>query len=146
MAEANLWASGAFGIIGVVVGSALTYLLTHHLQRKQWIADNRTGEFRKLISAVNESFMKIVTLSSNPPFVHNDEHQINLALAESKVSHVTASLIFIADEIGELNVMKRWTTAARKFAHVKDGLAFSNEVNDLSHDIRFSALKKAREL
>lgn len=145
-AEATLWASGAFGIIGVIVGSALTYLFTHHLQRKQWIADNRTGEFRKLISAVNESLMKILALSRNTPFFHDDEHQIEIVLAEAEVPHVITSLIFAADEIAKLKAMERWTTAARQFARGQDVLAFSNEVNRLSLDIRRVALKKAGEL
>jgi len=136
-----VWASGAIAITGVVVGAVLNHFLADQSQRKQWRAENRKAEFRELLTAVNESFMAILALTKNSPLFQDDQHQTNMTLAETNVVRAVSDRIFIADEVGKLNVMERWTTAARRFAHGKDIQVFGNEVNQLSEDIRRLALK-----
>ncbi len=75
------------------------------------------------------------------PFYHADEYERELVVAEAITAGTVAARILIADEVATLKVMERWTSAARKFAHGKDIVAFGNQVSGLSHDIRQAALK-----
>lgn len=129
-----MWASGAFAIVGVIIGALLTY----YFQWRQWRADNRKAEYGELLTAINRGFTTIVALSAKPPFIHDDNYDRELLLAETSTAGTIAARIIIAREIGRLDVMKRWTTAARKYAHDKDFQAFNEEVNRLSEDIRKS--------
>jgi hypothetical protein len=133
----TMWASGILAILGVVIGVLLTYFLG----RKQRLVDIKTAEFRDLLAGINRGFSTMLALASNPPFFHSDEYTGTLADAEAQVAATIAARIFIAPEVGKLRAMERWTTAARKFAKDKDVLAFGNEVNRLSEDIRKAALK-----
>jgi len=118
------------GIMGVIIGAFLTQFLQWGAQRKQWIADHRRGEFRKLLTTLNESYMTMLT-----------ENKIRRKFdAEIRVTRIIADRIFISGDIKELDVMQRWLKAARRFEEDRNGVAFSTEVEKLSEDLRNAAL------
>jgi hypothetical protein len=135
--------SGAIGILGVVVGAVLNHFFSSRSQKEQWNAENQKAEFRELVTALNKSFATILALSRNTPFFHEDQRRLDVTLADTDAARTIADRIYIADEIVKLKVMERWTTAARKFAHGQDIVAFGNEVSQLTGDIRQLALKRS---
>jgi hypothetical protein len=137
-----IWASGVFGIVGVVVGAVFGNFLAAHSQHKQRVANSRTQEFRDLISAVTQGFTKLQAFSAGRPFMQDDAFERELRLAEASTAGRIMDSIVIAKEVGQLQVMERWTDAARTFAHHRDVTAFGDAVNRLVNDIRQTALKE----
>jgi len=141
-----MWTSGIIGIAGVVLGALLNHYLGNRSRERQWQAETRKAEYRELLTGINESFTTVLALSAKRPFFHDDDYEARLLLAETGAARSVADRIFIAEEVERLEVMRRWTTAARKFASGRDIVAFGNEVNQLSHEIRQAALKDVGRL
>jgi hypothetical protein len=136
-----IWATGIFGIAGVVIGAVLGNILAVRSQRKQTRIESRKQEFREVIRALNEGVAKIVAFKRHPPFVHDDAYERELLLAEATTTGRIIDTIIIAQELSDLKIMERWVALARQFARDSDPVAFSNALNPLIEDIRQRALK-----
>jgi hypothetical protein len=138
--SSGIWASGVFGIVGVIVGAFLGSLLAARAQHKQWVADSRKQEFHEIMSAINQGFTRLLAFSTERPFTHDDAYERELRLAEASTAGRIMDSIVIAKEVGRLHVMERWTNAARAFSRDGDVTAFGDAVNNLISDIRQTAL------
>lgn len=138
-----MWASGIFGIAGVVVGAFLGNILAVRSQRKQWLMDNRRAEYRELLSTVYRNSMKMGVLVSAPrakPGLTVDEQSEYDELNREAVQ-VIDDRLFIAREIARSNIRKEWVEAEyalRKHGQVGD---FSMGVHEILKKIRASVEK-----
>jgi len=127
--------SGLFGLVGTGIGVVLGHSLARQSQHAHWVEDHRRGEFRTLLTAINESFLTLIT--TNLVKKKFD--------AETRVARIVMDRIFIASEVKDIDLMNRWTRAAARFRDDRDPVAFGKEVTNLSEELRNAALRDIKK-
>jgi hypothetical protein len=107
------------GLIGVIVGSLLTNILTGRSQRKQWLADNRKQEYRELLSTLTHSMTVIMTYTGTMVAIGPHE-QKEFQKAYNEALRVLHDRIFVAEQIKRDKIEDRWTTAMAELKRTND--------------------------
>jgi hypothetical protein len=136
--------SGAMGMIGAVVGAVTNHFLSKTAHREQWITDARKGEYRELLTALNETFIIMLELNRHG-IALGPQEQRELFQAETKSVRVIADRLYIAEAVIKLSVMERWTNAMMEFKRSLDIVAFGRETNLISAEIRKAALDAGKD-
>ena|SRR5215471_5663413 len=118
---AVLWAA-IWSLVAVLIGA----YIANRNQRRHWIADNKKQEFRELLSALVEASSSLIALHT-PMVAHGPEEQRACERSEKKSVEVIMDRIFIAREVKELDLLRRWTKACRELDKTTDRSAFSDE-------------------
>lgn len=130
---------GIWAVVGPLVGILIGAYIANRNQRKNWIADNKKQEFRELLSALVEASSSLIAFYT-PMALHGPEDQRACDRVEKKSVEVIMDRIFIAREVKELDLLKRWTKAL-SLVRGTDHLTFSDEFVKISSDITAAALK-----
>ena len=112
-----------------IVGIILTHILTRSGQTNQWILEQRRLEGRELIGAITEHYDAI--MSHLPPSIIKNvpvkaEDQSQLDDARRKPLRTFRDRIYIATDVKQGNLSKRWIEAFNAFKDNKesDGVIF----------------------
>lgn len=132
---AAIWAP-----LGPLLGVCIGAYLAKRWQRDQWIADNKRSEYRKLLTTLANTFTSILSLHSTGVALGPKE-QRTLSNLEVGASAVILDRLFIADEVNDMNLLKRWNKALRDYDKSRDGDAFGNAFGLIANDVRKSATK-----
>ncbi|MGA9393661.1 MAG: hypothetical protein WBV69_24730 [Candidatus Sulfotelmatobacter sp.] len=109
----TIWAAA-----GPVVGILTGHYLTRSWQRRQWIADNRKDEYRKLLAGLNRLNMVLVQDHTNQ---NVGIQEIKEAMEEISIALNTS--LFIVDFLEESKVADDVLQASRQF---KQGGSFDD--------------------
>lgn len=134
-----IWAA-----LGPLVGVCIGAYLAKRWQRDQWIADNKRSEYRKLLTTLAKTFTSILELHTSGVALGPKEQRALFNL-EVRASAVMLDRIFIADEIKELDLIKRWNQALRGYDNSLDGDAFGIAFGLIAKDVRKAASKITKE-
>jgi hypothetical protein len=132
----QVWAA-----IGPLVGVILGAWLTARWQRKKWILDNKTAEYRGILDALNSyRFMLIDYHAHYYPgatgFLMKDKHdaQIALARANDAVTNGFADRIFTRMAVDQSGAREDWSTCAKMFSAGPIDINPTLKVLDGTHD------------
>jgi len=99
-----IWAA-----LGPVIGILIAHYLLRSWQRRQWLADNRKEEYRKLLAALNRVNMALVNLHC---FQIANEKELDEATKEITVA--TNTSLFINDFLRKSQVLGMVLEAVKK--------------------------------
>jgi hypothetical protein len=131
---------GLWSVVGPLVGIFIGAYIANRNQRKHWIADNKKQEFRELLSALVEASSSLIVFYT-PMVLQGPDEQRACDRAEKKSVEVIMDRIFIAREVKELDLQKRWSKALSEVRGTRNRTAFSDEFVKISSDITAAALK-----
>jgi hypothetical protein len=134
-AAGTIWAA-----LGPLVGVCIGAYLARRWQRDQWIADNKRSEYRKLLTTLAKTFTSIIELRAAGVAL-GPKDQRTLFNLEVRASAVILDRIFIADEVKEMNLLKRWNQALRDYDNTLNSDVFSSAFGLIANDVRKSASK-----
>jgi hypothetical protein len=134
-----IWAA-----LGPLVGVFIGAYLARRWRRDEWIADNKRSEYRKLLTTLAKTFTSIVELRASGVALGPKE-QRRLFNLEVQASAVILDRIFIAEEVKEMNLLKRWNQALRTYDNSLDADTFGKEFGVIASDLRKSATKVIRD-
>jgi hypothetical protein len=141
MEYGTIIASGVMGMVGTVVGVLMNHFLSRSSRVAERIDDAKKAEYRELLSVLNQNFMVLMELR-RPMAAQGPEEQCEVFKAETDSVRTIADRLYIAEELGRLNVMKRWTDALTAFKNQRDIIAFGDVTTQISSEIRKAALAK----
>ena len=127
----------AIGFLGVLGGA---YVVSRN-QRKLWIADNKRSEYRRLLTTLTRTFLSVVRLRA-PSVAIMPREQRALFNLEIEALAVIRDRLFIAEEIKEMKLLRRWASAISNYDRSLDYDAFADEFGLMTRDIK----KKAAEI
>ena len=131
----------AWAAIGPLVGVVIGAWLTARWQRKKWILDNKTDEYRGILDALNSYRFKLIEyLSLYHPgaagFLVKDKHeaQMTLAKAHDAVNNAFADRIFTQLMVAQSGAKDDWTKCTEmrsdKPGYINEVLTMLNSVHD----------------
>jgi hypothetical protein len=130
--------------VGPLIGVCIGAYLTKRWQRSQWIADHKRAEYRKLLTTLAGTFIGSVRLRGSGVALGARE-QRRLYDLEARASVVILDRIFIADEVKEMNLLKRWNQAFREYDNTLNHDNFAKAFGLISRDIRKAAAELIKE-
>jgi|ERR1035441_8341026 hypothetical protein len=138
------WISNAITVIGTLGGVFLGQYYTGKSQRTQWLRDNRKQEYRELLDALAAAHMSLMTniALDKKGFILEPRRP---GPAEIIAYRVMRDRIFIAREVAQENLAKKWEQAAARFdgQHlcINDLTAQYLEIHDTIVDLALNSLK-----
>ena len=132
----NIWA--IFGpLLGIVLGS----WLTTRNQRQHWKLDNKCAEYRKLLTTIADAGSKMVVHYGTMPYVVTGREQFMIGETARKSVDVMYNRLFIAREVADLDILKRWEKAISALQKTRNVDEFGKLMDGIMDDIRKVALK-----
>lgn len=131
---------GMWAVVGPLIGVMLGSYLSMRMQRSHWVVDNKKEEYRELLSALTLAFTDIVAFH-NPMVAHTPEQQRAYAETERKALIVIRDRLFIANEVKEMDLLKRWNKATRDFDNNGDNTAFAESFGEITRSITSAAMQ-----
>ncbi|SEB40427.1 hypothetical protein [Terriglobus roseus] len=127
------------GIAGTLAGGMASQWMTRRAQHKQWLRDQRKQEWRELLNTLTKAFATIIRLEQ-VGVAYDPDSQLELAAAKESANNVIRDRIFIAPEVGDMNVLRAWTLImnSSRRGDLNDA---QNRFHNLAADIVLSALK-----
>jgi len=122
------------GLVGVLIGA----YISNRNQRKHWVADNKRAEYRELLTTMTRTFNTVIILVG-PGVALAGNEQRKLIDADSECSIVIKDRIFIADEVDEMDLLKRWHEARQHYGQTYDVGEFASSFGRIMGDLRVSA-------
>ncbi|MHB8410995.1 MAG: hypothetical protein ACYDDI_03505 [Candidatus Acidiferrales bacterium] len=114
-----------------------------YIHKKHWAQDNRREEYKELLSTLTRSFTDILEFRL-PMVARGPEQQRAYAEAEKQALVVITDRIFIASEMEELSIRKRWIEATTRFDDTGDDIAFTQAWRNIRRDITNAAQRAVR--
>jgi len=129
---------GVWAAVGPLVGVRYGNELSQRSTRRQWLADERTKEWRELLGTLTKSLATIVRCSvAERTFeVRNEELVATVAATE-----VLTNRLFIAQEVRRRQLLARWSEAVAAFGKDGDAEALGTKFGG---EIRFQIEEGAR--
>lgn len=127
--------STVWGYVGPLVGVCLGAVLGWGIQRWQWMHNNRKQEYRELLTTLLRAYNAAqLTYSSGAA------HWAPAALQSYGEALYAADVVledrlFIADEIGKLDLKARWDRALGSLRSTHNHDAFQREFENMKQDI-----------
>lgn len=102
--------AGLFTLLGVVVGSFLTYLLGRSVQQEQWRRDCRRQEFRELVSTITSCMVDVIAFKKAREMSAPWTEKLLNGLIETHTSayKVIGDRIFIAKDVERIDAGSRF--------------------------------------
>jgi hypothetical protein len=133
----NIWAVGG-PLVGVMIGA---YIGSRN-QKKQWLRENRKAEYRELLSALADAGSSFLVHYSIFSTEATAEQKFRTGETSRKAVDVIYNRLFVAREIQELDILKRWDKAMSALQRSHDMDAFAKGIDAIMTDIRATALKE----
>jgi hypothetical protein len=136
-----LWSTvilSIWGAVGPLVGIIIGHRITKAWQREQWIVENKKQEYRELLSTLSKSFSVYARYYTGGA-AHGPEAQERLERAEAEVLETINDRIFIAAEIREHDILKRWVAAVQDFERDRNSHQFAQRFGEICKTILDSA-------
>lgn len=118
-----------WGAVGSLVGLVVGHWLSRFWQQKQWLLDNKKQEYRELISAITEAYGTICVLLQlgmpRGPDEQRKVHEVQL-----KVQSVIADRLFIAGEVQEDQILRKWMQTTGEFDEHREYLEFKRHYGE----------------
>jgi hypothetical protein len=138
------------GVVSMIIGIILTHILSRYGQANQWTLEQRRLEGRELIGAITEHYDAIMyylapSIAKNVPVKADDQCQLDDA--RRKALRALRDRIYLASDVKQGNLLKRWIEA---FHALKEGddsesvNAFQREYEDLCDLIVKAARQRGR--
>jgi hypothetical protein len=100
-------------ILGGIVGLLIGHYLTRSWQLKQWKLENRRAEYRELLSKLSAGYTAAMSYGE----WSTTEGREDVAKTEKAATACIRDRIFIADEIWDYDLLRRWETSLDKYDH-----------------------------
>lgn len=133
----NIWA--IFGpLVGIVIGS----WLTTRNQRKHWILDNKRDEYRELLTTIADTGSNLLIFyGAKPGFTIGPGTQMTGEALRKSVDTIYNRL-FIAGQVGRLDILTRWKEGISALQSSRDVNAFAKAMDGIMNDIRTAAIEE----
>jgi hypothetical protein len=113
--------------IGTLFGVWMGHRFSRSQQRRQWVADNEVKEWQELLTTLTSSFTTIVQVDAAlvsvgdrlAPADKLEKMKENLT-ARTLAQRVLVNRIFIASEVRQLEIYKKWSAALEEFDRTHD--------------------------
>jgi hypothetical protein len=125
--------------IGPLVGVRYGNELSQRSTRRQWLADERTKEWRELLSTLTTSMTTIIRCRQGDRTVEMMKEDL---LASVSAGEVLSNRLFIAKEVRRRQPLDSWREALKSFEMDGDPAAFGTK---FGRDIQFQIEEGARE-
>lgn len=137
-----MYVRDAWAILGPLVGVLIGGYITTRTQRKQWIRDNKRTEYRELLTTIADAGGKFVVFYGTYPIVANPSEQFAIGETARTSVDVIYNRLFIAKEIEELEIQRRWENAISALRKNHDVNWFGKSLDGIMADIRGKALRE----
>lgn len=135
--EVGQAAKTLWNTVGPLVGVLIGAYLGRRWQRSQWVADNKRGEYRKLLSTLTKTLGMLITYGA----AQGPKEQKSIKNLQSLSIIVIQDRMFIAKEVEEIKLMERWVTAMDGYNRTFDGQTFIKAFDGIKDDLLKSASK-----
>ena len=131
---------GAWAVIGPLVGVIIGGYLSTRTQKRHWILDNKRTEYQELLTTISDAGGKFVVFYGMNPIVATGEEQFAIGETARTSLDIIYNRLFIAREIEELGIQKRWENAISALQKSHNVDAFGKCMDGIMEDIRLKAL------
>src|SRR6266850_564830 len=129
-----VWAS-----VGPLVGVLVGALLARSWDRRKWINENRKQKYRELLTTLTSACIAVI--DNAQAIVQSPAEQIFARDEYFKSLRVLQDRIFIANEIGKMNLFDRWGTAMKDLQETKDFRKFEDSFEVMKNEIVKEAMR-----
>ena len=130
---------GVWAAVGPLVGVRYGDELSQRATRRQWLADERTKEWRELLGTLTSSMTTIIQCRQGERTTEMRKEDLRASVAAGEV---LSNRLFIAKEVRRRQLQDRWREAVESFEKDGDPGAFGTKFGG---DIRFQIEEGARE-
>jgi hypothetical protein len=130
---------GIWAAVGPLIGVRYGNELSQRSTRGQWIADERTKEWRELLGTLTTSLATIVRCSVAERTVEVMKEELVATVAATEV---LSNRLFIAQEVRRRQLLSRWSEAVAAFQKDRDAEALGTKFGG---DVRFQIEEGARK-
>jgi hypothetical protein len=129
----------AWASVGPLVGVLIGALLARFWDRRKWINENRKQEYRELLTTLTSACTALI--DNAQAVVQTPTEQIFARDEYFKSLRVLQDRIFIANEIGKMNLFDRWGTAMKDLQETKNFRKFEDSFEVMRNEIVKQAMK-----
>jgi len=129
-----VWAS-----VGPLVGVLVGALLARSWDRRKWINENRKQKYRELLTTLTSACTALI--DNAQAIVQSPAEQIFARDEYFKSLRVLQDRIFIANEIGKMNLFDRWGTAMKGLQETRNFHKFEDAFEVMRKEIVKQAVK-----
>lgn len=129
----------AWASVGPLVGVIIGAMLTRAWDRRKWINENRKQEYRELLTSLTNACTMLI--DNAQAIVQSPAEQIATRDEYFKSLRVLQDRIFIANEIGKMNLFDRWGTAMKDLQETKDFRRFEDSFEAMRNEIVKQAMR-----
>jgi len=134
-----------WNVVGPLVGVFIGAYLTTHIQRKQWLLDNKKQEYRELLSTLTRCFNEISEAHMPMVAFSPEDHRRHTAAVKESLA-VIRDRIFIARDLEVMKLEDRWTLGLLGLNSVdRDASEFSALFGTLRAEILNAAERALRK-
>lgn len=130
---------GVWAAVGPLVGVRYGNELSQRSTRRQWLADERTKEWRQLLNTLTTSMTTIIQCRHADRTLEMIKEDLR---ASTAAGEVLSNRLFIAKEVRQRNLLDRWREAVLAFEKDSDPKEFGTK---FGRDIRLQIEEGARE-
>ena len=129
----------AWASVGPLVGVIIGAMLTRAWDRRKWINENRKQEYRELLTTLTSACTALI--DNAQAIVQGPAEQIFARDEYFKSLRVLQDRIFIANEIGKMNLFDRWGTAMKDLQETRNFHKFEDTFEAMRKEIVKQAVK-----
>jgi hypothetical protein len=129
---------GVWAAVGPLVGVRYGNELSQRSTRRQWLADERTKEWRELLTTLTTSMTTIIQCKQGEKTIEMMKEDLR---ASTAAGEALSNRLFIAQEVRRRQLLDRWQEAVKSFGKDGDAEAFGTK---FGRDIRFQIEEGAR--
>jgi hypothetical protein len=133
---------GAWAVVGPLVGVVIGGYITTQTQKRHWILDNKRAEYRELLTTIADAGGKFVVHYGVEPFVASAATQFAIGETARTSVDVIYNRLFIAREVQELGIQRRWEDAIALLQKNRNVNWFGKSLDSIMENIRKKALKE----
>ena len=130
---------GIWAAVGPLVGVRYGNELSQRSTRRQWLADERTKEWRELLSTLTTSMTTIIQCRHHDKTVEMMKDNVRASVTAGEV---LSNRLFIAKEVRRRQLLDNWRAAQQAFEKDGDPAALGEK---FGRDIQFQIEEGARE-
>ncbi len=130
---------GVWAAVGPLVGVRYGNELSQRSTRRQWLADERTKEWRELLGTLTTSMTTIIQCRQAEGTSETIKEDLRASIAAGEV---LSNRLFIAKEVRRRRLLDCWREAVAAFEKDGDSGAFGTK---FGRDVRFQIEEGARE-